>query len=52
MRYLGNKSRLTNFIEDVIIKYNITGETFADLFSGSGSVGDYFKDRYTILSND
>lgn len=52
MRYLGNKTKLTNFIEDVMIKYNIQGETFADLFSGSGSVGDYFKDKYTIISND
>lgn len=52
VRYLGNKSRLTDFIEEVINKYNITGEIFADLFSGSGAVGDYFKDRYTILSND
>ncbi|HDU7439123.1 TPA: DNA adenine methylase [Listeria monocytogenes] len=52
MRYLGNKTRLLTFIESVIEKYNIKGETFGDLFSGTGSVGDYFKDRYKILSND
>lgn len=52
LRYLGNKTRLLTFIESVIEKYNIKGETFGDLFSGTGSVGDYFKDRYKILSND
>jgi len=52
MRYLGNKTKLLTFIENIIEKYQITGETFADLFAGTGSVGDYFKDRYTICSND
>lgn len=52
MRYLGNKARLTGFIEAVIDKYEIKGDTFADLFSGTSSVGDYFKDRYKIISND
>lgn len=52
MRYLGNKSKLLNFIDSVIKKYNIDGEVFADLFSGTSSVGDYFKDRYTIIAND
>jgi adenine-specific DNA-methyltransferase len=52
MRYLGNKQRLTSFIENVIHKYNIKGESFADLFSGTCAVGDYFKGRYTIIAND
>lgn len=52
MRYLGNKEKLLPFIEKVIEKYNIKGETFADLFSGTCSVGDYFKDRYNIIAND
>ena len=52
MRYLGNKTKLLNFIEHVIDKYNIEGEVFADLFSGTSSVGDYFKDRYKIIAND
>ena len=51
MRYLGNKTKLLGFIEYVINKYKIEGETFADLFSGTGSVGDYFKDKYTIFAN-
>ena len=52
MRYLGNKTKLLNFIENVMEKHNITGETFADLFAGTGAVGDYFKEKYCIISND
>lgn len=52
MRYIGNKTKLLHFIEKVIIKHKIKGEIFADLFAGSGSVGDYFKNKYKIISND
>jgi len=52
MRYLGNKQRLTSFIENVIEKHNIQGEVFADIFAGTCSVGDYFKEKYTIIAND
>lgn len=52
MRYLGNKTKLLPFIEYVIDKYQIEGNTFADLFSGTGSVGDYFKSKFTVISND
>lgn len=52
MRYLGNKTKLLDFIDSVIKKYNIEGEVLADLFSGTSSVGDNFKDRYTVIAND
>ncbi|NHW78399.1 DNA adenine methylase, partial [Escherichia coli] len=52
MRYLGNKTNLLNFIQQVIKKHDIQGQTFADVFAGTGSVGDYFKGEYTVLSND
>ncbi|EAH1558263.1 modification methylase, partial [Listeria monocytogenes] len=52
MRYLGNKSKLLDFIDNVIKKYDIQGDTFGDLFAGTGVVGDYFKDRFKIISND
>lgn len=52
MRYLGSKVKLLPEIENLIEKYNIQGETFADLFAGTGCVGDYFKNRYSILAND
>ncbi len=52
MRYFGNKTKLLEFIESVIAEHDIQGEVFGDLFSGTSSVGDYFKDRYTIVAND
>lgn len=52
MRYLGNKTKLLEFIDSVIHKYKIEGEVFADLFSGTCAVGDYFKGRYNIVAND
>lgn len=52
MRYLGNKTKLLSFIESVIKKHEIEGEIFADLFAGTCSIGDYFKDQYTIIAND
>lgn len=52
MRYLGNKKKLLSFIENIIHKYEIKGEIFADLFAGTGVVGDYFKSDFQIISND
>lgn len=52
MRYLGNKTRMLENINTVIIDNNIENGIFCDLFAGSGSVGDYFKDRFEIISND
>lgn len=52
MRYLGNKTRMLENIDSVILDNNITEGVFCDLFAGSGSVGDYFKERFQIISND
>lgn len=52
MRYLGSKIKLLDQIQDVIDKNHIEGESFADLFAGTGCVGDYFKGKYKIISND
>lgn len=52
MRYLGNKTRMINNIEEFIDSLNIKGKIFCDLFSGSASVSDHFKDRYEIIAND
>lgn len=52
MRYLGNKTKLLNFIDDVMEKHSISGEVFMDLFSGTVSVGDHMKDRYRVYAND
>ncbi len=53
MRYIGNKRRLLPFIHEAIIKNNVTGRTFCDLFSGTATVANYFKKQgFDIISND
>lgn len=52
MRFLGNKTRMLENINSVIEKNNIDGSVFCDLFAGSSCVGDYFKGKYTIISNE
>jgi adenine-specific DNA methylase len=52
MRYLGSKVKLLEFIHRTIIKYNIIGNSFCDLFAGTASVSDYFKGQYEIIAND
>lgn len=52
MRYLGNKTRMLENINSVMFENNIIEGVFCDLFAGSGSVGDYFKDRFEIIAND
>ncbi len=53
MRYIGCKRRLLSFIHNMMKEYKIEGETFCDLFSGTATVGNYFKQQgYRIISND
>lgn len=52
MRYLGNKTRLLNEIDQFIIERKIKSKTFFDIFSGTGSVAEFFKYKYDVSSND
>jgi adenine-specific DNA-methyltransferase len=52
MRYIGNKTKLIDEINDFIIENNIQGKVFCDIFAGTGAVSDFFKDRFQIISND
>lgn len=53
MRYIGSKNTLLKDIEDLIEeKTNGTEQVFLDLFAGTNVVGDYFKDKYTVYTND
>lgn len=52
MRYLGNKTRIIDYIDDLVTSKHLEGGVFADIFSGTGTVGDRFKDRFEIISND
>lgn len=53
MRYIGNKNRLLDNINTFINK-NISNECvdFCDIYAGTGSVGNYFQDKFRITSND
>ena len=52
MRFLGNKTRMLKNIDSFIEENKINGKTFCDLFAGSGSVSDHYKDRFKIIAND
>jgi len=52
MRFIGNKTRLLQEIDQFLKENSISGNVFCDIFAGSSSVGDYFKSRYKIISND
>lgn len=55
MRYIGNKTKLLDFIHEQILSVcgDISNASFCDLFSGSGSVAKYFKQHCKyVISND
>jgi adenine-specific DNA methylase len=54
MRYYGSKEKLLNFIAGAVRKTKLNGHSlFVDLFSGTSSVGKYFKMKgYTVYAND
>ena len=52
-RYLGNKSRLISFIEEVFGSENIQFDSFIDLFAGTGVVAQKFNNlNNRIITND
>jgi len=53
MRFIGSKTSLLTNIEELLNK-NVNGseKTFLDLFAGTNAVGNYFKKRYKIYTND
>lgn len=57
MRYIGSKTRLLDFIKNVIeseqVKSNFKYETFSDIFGGTGAVGKWAKSEgYKVIGND
>ncbi len=53
MRYIGSKKQLLPEIKEMIDKHSNGGEEiFLDLFAGTNSVANYFKQFYTVYSND
>ena len=55
MRYIGNKTKLLDFIHEQILSVcgDISNASFCDLFSGSGAVARYFKQHcFSVIAND
>lgn len=54
MRYIGSKTALVDNIYELIKLKKIDHEnyTFCDAFSGTGTVGEFFKDKFRIIAND
>lgn len=52
MRYIGSKVLLLEQIKKVIDKKIPKAQIFCDIFSGTAVVGRYFKQWYTVFSND
>ncbi|MFT4413214.1 Dam family site-specific DNA-(adenine-N6)-methyltransferase [Fredinandcohnia humi] len=51
-RYLGSKTKLLSYIDEIITKEDIQFNSLLDVFGGTGVVGSYFNDRADILIND
>lgn len=55
MRYIGAKTELLPEIASFMKQHGLFDEknlTFCDAFSGTGAVGDYFKNDFRICAND
>lgn len=54
MRFIGNKTKLLSYINDILSKHDaLPGNHFFDFFAGTASVGKYFKEKgYIVSSSD
>ena len=52
MRFIGCKSNLLLNIEKIVNEKCKDSKIFCDIFSGTGTVGNYFKKDYEVISND
>ena len=52
-RYLGNKYKLINFINEIVVQKCGSVRSFCDIFAGTGVVGERFNNPATkIIAND
>ena len=52
MRYIGCKSQLLENIREVVFRHAPDATSFCDIFSGTATVGRYFKQWFEVYSND
>src|SRR3989344_1672444 len=51
-RYLGSKTKLLSFIDNILETENIKFNSFADIFAGTGTVANHFHNRSKVIVND
>lgn len=51
-RYLGSKTKLLEFIEEILKKENAEYKVFADIFGGTGVVAHHFYANADVIVND
>lgn len=51
-RYLGSKTKLLEFIDDILVQEKADYKVFADIFGGTGVVAHHFFDKADIIVND
>lgn len=52
-RYIGNKTKLTQWIKDIIVENTQVRGTFFDVFAGTGSVSNALSSEFdTVIVND
>lgn len=51
-RFLGNKYKLLDFIDETITKHCPGTASLLDIFAGTGVVAKYFSDRMDVVTND
>ena len=52
IHYLGSKLRMLDTVKTAVDKVEPTGGTICDLFSGSGTVSEYFVNYRNVISSD
>lgn len=54
MRYIGNKTKMLEVLDKFMTskRINKKGAIFCDLFAGTCTVGDFFKEKFAIIAND
>jgi adenine-specific DNA-methyltransferase len=52
LRYIGSKINLLPQLDAAVNERQPKGGIFCDVFSGTGAVGRYFKNRFQVVSND
>ena len=51
-RFLGNKYKLVDFIDEIVSDYCADSETLLDIFAGTGVVAAHFADKMNVITND